>query len=103
MKNEIILSKIKKAVQSVDEKAKVILFGSRARGDYQSDSDWDLLILPREKVSYELEDQFRELIYDLELEYEQVFSIFLFPLSKWMAGASPSPLYDNIREEGVMI
>ncbi|MEM8528029.1 MAG: nucleotidyltransferase domain-containing protein [Bacteroidota bacterium] len=103
MENELILSSIKEAVRAVDEGAEVILFGSRARGDYQSDSDWDLLILPKEKVSYELEDQFREFIYDLELAYEQVFSVFLFPLSAWTEGASPSPLYDNIRKEGVMI
>ena len=29
---------------------KVILFGSRARGDYREDSDWDILVVTEEKL-----------------------------------------------------
>ena len=29
---------------------KIILFGSRARGDYKEDSDWDILIVTEEKL-----------------------------------------------------
>jgi len=29
---------------------KIILFGSRARGDYKEDSDWDILIVTRQKL-----------------------------------------------------
>jgi len=29
---------------------KIILFGSRARGDYREDSDWDILIVTKEKL-----------------------------------------------------
>lgn len=32
---------------------KIILFGSRARGDYKKDSDWDLLIITKEKITRE--------------------------------------------------
>jgi predicted nucleotidyltransferase len=103
MKSKSILTNLKKAVESVDADAQVILFGSRARGDNRPDSDWDLLILPQKEMSHELEDSFRDVIYDLELAHEEVFSMFLFPRSKWNQGASPSPLYDNIRKEGVTI
>ena len=40
-----ILLKIKKTVSELDPEARIILFGSRARGDYGKESDWDLLIL----------------------------------------------------------
>jgi uncharacterized protein len=38
------LEEIKGVVLSFDDKAEVILYGSRARGDYREDSDWDVLI-----------------------------------------------------------
>jgi len=36
---------------------KVLLFGSRARGDYKRDSDWDLLVVTEEKLDRELENE----------------------------------------------
>ena len=42
---EEILQSIKVILHSVAPDGKVILFGSRARGDAREDSDWDLLIL----------------------------------------------------------
>jgi len=29
----------------------IILFGSRARGDYKKNSDWDILIIVKNKIS----------------------------------------------------
>jgi predicted nucleotidyltransferase len=48
--------KIKKIINKVlEEKGikieKIILFGSRARGDFKENSDWDLLIIVEEKLS----------------------------------------------------
>ena len=42
MDQEVFLNKIKEQVLKEDENASVILFGSRARGDYREDSDWDI-------------------------------------------------------------
>ena len=44
---EIILKTAKKHNIEID---KIILFGSRARGDYREDSDWDILIVTEEKL-----------------------------------------------------
>ena len=48
--------KIKKIINQVFEEKgikveKIILFGSRARGDFKENSDWDLLIIVEEKLS----------------------------------------------------
>jgi len=48
--------KIKKIINKVlEEKGikveRIILFGSRARGDFKENSDWDLLIIVEEKLS----------------------------------------------------
>ena len=34
------------------------MFGSRARGDYREDSDWDTLIVTKKKLDNRLEDVF---------------------------------------------
>ena len=43
--------KIKTIVQSILPEAKVILFGSRAKGTETEESDFDLLIITEEKLS----------------------------------------------------
>ena len=87
----------------MDETAEVVLFGSRARGDHQEDSDWDILILTSLPPTTQVEADYRTELYELELTYDQALSIFLFSREAWMAGASPAPLYDNIRREGVLL
>ncbi|MCB0564168.1 MAG: nucleotidyltransferase domain-containing protein [Phaeodactylibacter sp.] len=54
--------------------AETILFGSRARGDYGSDSDWDFLILLNSPGTSEVEELIRNKIYDIELETEEVIT-----------------------------
>ena len=43
--------KIKTIVQSILPEAKVILFGSRAKGVYTEESDYDILIITEENLS----------------------------------------------------
>lgn len=54
MTKEWITYQVKESVRRIDPKAKVILFGSKARGDSKKDSDWDFLILTSQKVDEEL-------------------------------------------------
>ncbi len=44
-----ILSSIKVSVQQVVPGAKVLLFGSRAHGVTTEESDWDILVLTKDK------------------------------------------------------
>ncbi len=45
-----LFKKVKEVVYNFDPQAKVILFGSRARGDHRKDSDWDFLVLTKKKL-----------------------------------------------------
>lgn len=95
------LNRIKDVVRQVDPAADVVLFGSRARGDHAASSDWDLLLLPAEPITPVLEQRLRAAVYEVELELEEVFSLFVYPKSSWTEGRSPSPLFENIRQEGI--
>ena len=57
-----ILETAKKLNIQID---KIILFGSRARGDYKEDSDWDILIITKSKLPEKVKWEFWE-----ELDWE---------------------------------
>jgi uncharacterized protein len=99
-----ILSRIKRTVLSHEPSAKIYLFGSRARGDARPDSDWDLLILlNRDRITRELEDQIRNPLYDVELEAGEVFSAIFYPEEEWNKKHSVTPFYENVMREGKLL
>lgn len=104
MDNKFIIDRIKRAIYSKDPKADAFLFGSRARGDNRIDSDWDILILiDSNKVTNEIEDSFREGLYDLELESGNIISAFIYPKNFWEYNLKYSPLYKNVIKEGIRL
>ncbi|MFH7904076.1 MAG: nucleotidyltransferase domain-containing protein [Candidatus Aenigmatarchaeota archaeon] len=52
---EIILQTAKEMNIEID---KIILFGSRARGDYREDSDYDILIVTKKKLEWKKRKMF---------------------------------------------
>ncbi len=99
-----ILYKIKHSIKRKDPNADVILFGSHARGDANSKSDWDILVLvDNDNFSRELEKAYRNEIYDLELEIEQPISTLLFTKKEWNTKYSYTPLFTNIQNQGIVL
>ena len=97
-----ILFKIKKAVSELDPEARVILFGSRARGDHKKDSDWDLLILTSIPATEENKRNLRYHLLDIELETEQAISTLIHHHNHW-ENYSVTPLYNVIEKEGIEV
>ncbi len=65
--NRMIEETIKKRIKEIFEKGKVeisriILFGSRARGDWRKDSDWDILIVVNKELTRDEKIEFSHLI-----------------------------------------
>ena len=102
MRKEEILRLIKETIaKTIPSGAKVILFGSQARGDAREDSDWDILIL-----------------LDKSRIYNEDFDRVAYPLVElgWKIGADINPLiytytdwqrrsftlfYKNVEQEGI--
>lgn len=99
----LFLEKIKTAVKTVEAEADVVLFGSRARGEARSDSDWDILILTNQAANLQVEKTFRHKLFELELEFGQAISTFIYPKLAWLQQHLSTPLYKNIKLEGRMI
>jgi len=104
MNKNLLLDRIKQTIHGNDPKADAFLFGSRARGDNRPDSDWDILILvDSEKVTNEIEDRFRDKLYDIELDSGEIISTFIYPKYFWEQSLQYSPLYKNVKEEGIRL
>jgi predicted nucleotidyltransferase len=102
MEDKEFLKKIKQAVLAIDDKAQIILFGSRARGDANKDSDWDILIITDKKVGLNLQNDIRDKVYDIELEYLQPVSTIIFDKPHWNK-ISITGFYENVMKEGVAL
>ena len=84
-----------------DHIAHVWFFGSKVRGDFDEESDVDLLIVARDGSDM-LEEVVGEIAYTLSLEHgvllcEHVVSVWRFAQMR----ARQEPLYENIVREGV--
>jgi len=99
-----IQDRIKRAIHNKDPKAVAYLFGSRARGDFRPDSDWDILILVDTKqVTNEIEDKFRDGLFDIEIDSGQIISAFIYPKEYWKSTLLYSPLYKKVNKEGIKL
>lgn len=104
MTNRNILNKIGQSIHRKDPSAEAFLFGSRARGDNRKDSDWDILILvDNKKITNDVEDFFRDELYDIELETGQAISAFIYSKDDWKGSLTFTSLYKNVIREGVRL
>ena len=84
---------------------KVILYGSYARGDFQSDSDVDIMIL-LDMTDMELKqygDQLSYMTFDFNMDYD----VDIKPIAKneehYRKWVDNYPFYSNVNREGVRL
>lgn len=99
-----ILDKIRYRIHDKNPKAEIILFGSRARGNFSKDSDWDILIL-LDNIFVDRKEEmiYRDIIFDIELETEQTISTFIYSKEKWYNKHVETPFYKNVERDGILL
>jgi predicted nucleotidyltransferase len=102
-KTKKISKLIRANINQIDPVADVVLYGSRARGDSREDSDWDVLVLTNYPVDLKKESEFRDNLYELELETGEPFSVFVYSKNDWKTKYHFSSFYHNVIEEGISI
>ncbi len=84
---------------------KVILFGSYARGDYDENSDLDIMILTdfSDEELIEYRTKVREIACDIELDNDIMISPILRNINKYQERVEVIPFYMNVNKEGVIL
>jgi len=84
--------------------ATVILYGSAARGKREPESDYDVLVLTRRKLSSKEEERVDDAVYDLQLDRGVVLSVMFHSEAEWRSPViTQSPYYENVTREGVLV
>jgi predicted nucleotidyltransferase len=79
---------------------RIVLFGSRVRGDVHEDSDWDFAVYLDHEPDDEEQKRLRAIERALGAETDQEVQSFLLAPERWRA---TDELACNIRDEGVII
>jgi predicted nucleotidyltransferase len=95
---------VKEAVVAILPDAELILFGSRARGQAYTESDWDILILTERPVDYQLENRIRHALLKIELETGNVLPTLLETRSDWESPLNRvTPFFHEVSRDGVSL
>ncbi|WP_207692343.1 nucleotidyltransferase domain-containing protein [Desulfonema limicola] len=82
----------------------VILFGSKARGDHDDESDIDLLLLTTEKVNKKLRNAILDALFDIELQYNVTISPLIINSNEWNQGpVSIMPIHKEVEIDGIAV
>ncbi|SMB95859.1 Nucleotidyltransferase domain-containing protein [Thermanaeromonas toyohensis ToBE] len=81
----------------------VILFGSQARGDYEPDSDIDVLVVT-ERLDTEIREAILDEAFEISLSEDVMLIPLIYDLEKFESPLFRSgPLYQSITQEGIII
>ncbi len=97
-----IAAAVKSAVREFDPTAEVVLFGSRARGDARSDSDYDFLVLLNVPLDFKLKGRILDRLYQVELDLDCVLGVMIKNVDQWQM-LENTPIYFEINQDGITV
>ncbi len=104
MNQERLLSEIKSEIIKDYPSAQIIIFGSRARGDEKSFSDWDILILIEKDITEIQKIELHDKLYEIELQTGEIINTIIHTRREWDHPLMQiTPFYQNVAREGVPV
>ena len=100
----LALEILKNKLQSQFKIEDLILFGSVARGEADSESDIDLLIMTSERLPRKRRHEITDLVFDINLEFDTNFSTLVVDRHSWESGPfSILPIREQILADGASV
>jgi len=83
---------------------KIILFGSKGRGDRDEHSDIDLLVVAPRLLHWKEEKAIVGALFDIGMEYDVIFSPLFTYSDEWENGIfTEFPVYQEISQDGAVV
>lgn len=98
-----LLPEIEKRIRELfgEKVSKIILFGSYARGDYNTESDVDLIVLVDDENLYKYRKSRVKIILEYLEKYNILLSIRIVEANKFIMYKDTLPFYQNIVTQGI--
>lgn len=104
MNRQELLTELKENVLKSYPESRVILYGSRSRGDNDIYSDWDVLIVVDEDLEESKKIEMHNNIYEIELRSGEIINSIIHSKREWNNPMMEStPFFRNVQKEGISI
>ncbi|MBQ6961753.1 MAG: nucleotidyltransferase domain-containing protein [Clostridia bacterium] len=81
----------------------IVLYGSTARGTASPESDIDIALFVNDRLTSRQEDRLSDLVVDMNLKYNKVFSVVDIDQQTYLKWKSVTPFYQNVDREGIVL
>ena len=82
---------------------RIVLYGSVARGTANEASVIDIAVLVRSPVDARTEDKLSDVVVDMNLKYDKVFSVIDIDNAVYNLWKEVVPFYRNVEREGIVL
>jgi predicted nucleotidyltransferase len=86
-----------------DNFIKAVLFGSRLSGQSNMDSDYDILIILRQKADWKTEREISDICFEVELKNNIVTDIHILSEPEVNSSRGQQPIFVNALRNGLML
>lgn len=86
-----------------DRTVQIILYGSFARKTAVPESDIDIAVIMRGTLDGLIEDRLSDVIVDMNLKYDRVFSVIDIDAEQFAKWEKVTPFYQNVNKEGIVL
>lgn len=100
----VALATLKSRLHSEFAIERLILFGSVVRGESDSESDIDLLVLTSQPMARRQRHEITDLVFQINLEFDTNFSTLVVDRHSWESGPfSILPIKERILADGALV
>ncbi len=84
-----------------DDLKDLVLFGSRINGRAKKDSDYDFLVILKQKADWKTEREISDLSYEIELKYNIITDTHILAESELTTLRGKQPIFMNAIAKGI--
>jgi len=99
---QVAIDKLKSTLEMLYPGIKFKIFGSKATGKYDEESDIDILILLPCEVNEKIREQVIDIIFDIDFKFDTNISPLILSQKEWR-NLYPLPIHYFVEKEGVLL